>query len=118
MTRAIAFPTTLPGISTSSLRRAERAAFSEVRGAGRLRMRDKSYEFDAEWEVPFNLAIQFKAWYEVDLIHGQRICAIPLPGVGGILPRVCQFKEPVQRELIPGIGYRYSTTLIVRGLAR
>jgi hypothetical protein len=81
-------------------------------------MRDKTYDFEATWEVPFDLAIQFLAWHDVDLIFGQRKAAIPLPGVGGILPRVCQFKTPVQREIITGYGHRYSATLKVFGVAR
>lgn len=118
MTAAIAYPTTLPGVSSDTIKRAKRGQGSEERGYVRTRMLDRIYEFDAMWEVPFDLAIQFKTWYEVDLIYGQRKAAIPLPGVGGIVPRVCQFKTPLEIEIIPCIGYRYSATLQVSGVVR
>ena len=118
MTAAIAYPAALPGVSADTIKRAERGQASEDRGYVRTRMRDKTYEFEATWEVPFDLAVQFKNWYEIDLIHGQRKASIPLPGVGGILPRVCQFKTPLEREVITSYGYRYSATLSVVGVAR
>lgn len=118
MTAAIAYPATLPGVSSDTIKRAKRGQFSEERGYVRTRMLDRVYEFDAVWEIPFPLAAVFKTWYEVDLIHGQRKAAIPLPGVGGILARVCQFKTPLETEIIPGIGYRHSATLQVSGVVR
>ncbi|MDO8742037.1 MAG: hypothetical protein Q7J45_00670 [bacterium] len=118
MTRAIVYPSTLPGVSSFSKTRAARAQVSEDRGYARGRMRDRVYSADVVWEIPKELMSVWDQWYETDMLRGQRRCSIPLPCETGIVASLAKFTTEIKHEVIPGFGYRISGTLQVTGLTR
>ena len=118
MTRAIAYPSALPGVSSISVKRAARSVVSESRGLARGRSLDRVYAAEVAWEVPFAQAEAFTNWHDVELLKEQRKASIPLPGVGGILARVVRFTAPMKREVIAGFEYRFSASLQVTGVVQ
>ena len=70
MTRAIAYPSALPGVSSISVKRAARSVVSESRGLARGRSFERVYAAEVAWEVPFAQAGAFTNWHDVELLKG------------------------------------------------
>ena len=118
MTRAIAYPATLPNVTPTAGKDVAMGVVSEKLGQIRGRHGDTVENFDASWEIPYALAAAWRTWHKVALLEGQLKCAIPLPTEFGMVPMIAQFAKMYTEENIVGYGVRISAPLVVTGVAR
>jgi hypothetical protein len=116
---AIVYPTSLPVPSAWVTVARERRAQSQgdgVKSAPRARSRDRIVDVEARWIYTPGEMATWVPWYEDTLLDGTRWCAIPAPGPGGYLPRVCRFRaKSVRRERLAGGNWGISAQLEQRG---
>lgn len=63
-------------------------------------------------------AATFASWIDVDFAQAMRKCSSPLSGTEGIVPRICKSLGRPSWGISSRVGYWYSVTGQVYGLAR
>lgn len=111
----VVYPSTLPAPEAYSLTPAARALLPSLDGAkiGRARLLDKVGTADVSWFFDLDKYDIWAAWYVAQTLKGQRLASIPLPGRGGMTPRICRFLAPVAVSYEAGLGYRVVAKLQV-----
>jgi hypothetical protein len=117
------YPVDLPGPAAWRQNRIERRQMRDLRepaDANRLRSRELGLNVDAEWAYEAAQMAAWKAWFEGALATQAarlRYFTAPLPGRGGILPRVARYMAAPQRVYVGGGIWRITAPLYVRGLS-
>lgn len=117
---AVAYPSTLPTPTSWAAVPRERRRVSSLPGHTQLagRWRDRITDIEAEWVYTTEQMETWRAWYEDDLILGQRWFSMECVGAGGWTGRVHRFRTGTKRLEYLGNGvWRLSFRLGQRGRA-
>jgi hypothetical protein len=117
----VVYPPTLPAPMRWVGVPRERRAVSTLPGntQHRNRSRDQLQDIEAFWTYEPEQMATFEAWYETDLVKGQRWFEVVVLGAGGWIARVVRFRTgSLRREHVAFGIYRVSARLEQRGRAQ